>query len=176
MWRVNLSHHRLAKASRAAVIAPAFTPGEYLGEHRASESGDAALEQSRTEAISVHCLITNRPIRFPIYDANRLLLLAEGSLITTKFRELLRARNITQVRLHDEDVRAVTLTEQFASGTLPEVGFDNDLTAKLHRIIESGNLLVANSGDALIDQMNRCGCRGYNREERERVNVASTPP
>ncbi|MCA9141687.1 MAG: HD domain-containing protein [Planctomycetaceae bacterium] len=129
----------------------------------------ASSHPSCTEQISVHSLITNRPIKYPIFDANGLLLLAEGSVITTKFKELLRARDITQVRMHDDDVRAATLTEHSDSDKIPEVRFDPELTAKLDRIIESGNLFVANTGDALVEQMNRIGCRGYNRKERERV-------
>ncbi|MBC8351411.1 MAG: HD domain-containing protein [Planctomycetes bacterium] len=129
----------------------------------------SAPDQVRTEAVPVQSLITNRPIKFPIYDTGGLLLLAEGSLITTKFKELLRARGVAEVLLHEEDVQSVTLAGHAISSKSPHPGFDTELTAKLDQIIESGNLFVANSGEALVNQMISRGCRGYDREERDRV-------
>ena len=123
----------------------------------------------RREAVAVQHLITNRPVKFPIHDTDGLLLLAEGSLLTTRLKAHLRARNISEVLLHPEDVQTVTLAEHSVSEDALQGGFDTELTAKLDRIIESGSLFVSNSGPALADQMSRRGCTGYERGERDHI-------
>jgi HD-GYP domain-containing protein (c-di-GMP phosphodiesterase class II) len=125
--------------------------------------------EAGVEAVSVQRLITGRPIRFPIHDTDGLLLLSEGSLITTKFKELLRARGIEEVMLHEDDVQGVTLAEHDVSEDGLQAGFDSELTSRLDDIIESGHLFVANSGEALVDQMANHGCKGYDESHREHI-------
>jgi HD-GYP domain-containing protein (c-di-GMP phosphodiesterase class II) len=125
-------------------------------------------DESPTRAVGVASLISGRSIQFPVYDAEGVLLLAEGSVITTRFKELLVARQVTEVYLREEDVNTVTL-DGIPACDAGEVDFDPQLTEKLDSIIDSGDLFVANSGESLCDKMVLQGCKAYDPEERQRV-------
>lgn len=119
-------------------------------------------------SVSVEQLITGRRLNFPINDESGVLLLAAGSLITAKFKAHLRARGITDVELHAEDVEQVTLN-CVADDSPPLLTVDSELTDKLDEMIESGKLFVANAGDAFAHEMVFQGCKAYDDEARQNI-------
>jgi HD-GYP domain-containing protein (c-di-GMP phosphodiesterase class II) len=131
-----------------------------------------SVENQETVAVRVEDLIVGRTIQNPIHDAHGVLLLAEGSVITTRFKQLLRDRNQNHVELHNEDAATVSL-HALAGNPLVESAtqgiFSTELTEKLDRLIESGSMFVANTGPALRDSMVVHGCKGYDREHRENL-------
>lgn len=132
---------------------------------------DAAGNQE-TVAIRVEDLIVGRTIQYPIHDANGVLLLAEGSVITSRFKDLLRERKQSHVELHGDDAATVSLNALVGNPLVddPNRGiFSTELTEKLDKLIESGSMFVANTGPALRDSMVVHGCKGYDREHRENL-------
>ncbi|QDT26839.1 Cyclic di-GMP phosphodiesterase response regulator RpfG [Gimesia panareensis] len=131
-----------------------------------------AAEQEETVAIRVEDLIVGRTIQNPIYDAHGVLLLAEGAVITSRFKELLRDRKQDHVEIHNEDASTVSLNalagNPLIEGASPGI-FSTELTEKLDRLIESGSMFVANTGPALRDSMVVHGCKGYDKEHRENL-------
>lgn len=119
-------------------------------------------------SVGIDSLITGRTISLPIFDHDGVLLLAEGSVITTKFKQQLRARGIGEIELDTRDAEAVTLTTAGDLGP-QAVQLDSELTEKLDRIIDSGNLFVANTGPAFAEQMVFQGCKAYDQESRRRI-------
>jgi len=122
----------------------------------------------QTTCVEVDSLITGRMLKHPVHDEQGVLLLATGSMITPKFKELLRARSVSRVVLRLEDAAHLTLKQDGLDQT-ESSWFDPDLTKKLDNIIESGNLFVANTGKAVSDQTVLNGCKAYDPETRQEL-------
>lgn len=138
-------------------------------------TADAAVVPSQTPnvaaslaAVEVGALITGRTLRFPIYDDTGVLLLAEGQVITGKFKELLRSRSIDEVRVDSSEVDNIALSADVLDLS-QTAAFDTEVTKKLDSIIESGALFVANNGPAVKDSVVLHGCKAYDTEQREKV-------
>ena len=111
-------------------------------------------------------LIVGRKLVHPIRDQAGLLLLAAGSLITERFKELLLQRGIHEVLLHEADAE----DRPAAPGARPMPvveQLDSQLTAGLDELVESGRLFVADSGPEFKQRLNPHGCTSYNKEHRE---------
>ena len=136
-------------------------------------SSDAQSDNQDTVSVRVEDLIVGRKINNPIYDSHGVLLLAEGSVINARFKQLLHDRNMLNVEVHSQDAATVSLNAAFTDATLPATEsqgiFSTELTQKLDRLIESGSMFVANTGPALRDSMVVHGCKGYDREHRENL-------
>ncbi|QDT42738.1 Cyclic di-GMP phosphodiesterase response regulator RpfG [Gimesia alba] len=133
------------------------------------ESQDANQD---TVSIRVEDLIVGRKINNPIYDNNGVLLLAAGSVVNSRFKQLLRDRNMPDVNIHNQDAAAVSLSAAFSGDEDLESGqglFATELTEKLDKLIESGSMFVANTGPAMRDSMVVHGCKGYDQEHREKL-------
>lgn len=131
-----------------------------------------AAGKRETVAIRVEDLIVGRTIQNPIHDANGVLLLAEGSVITSRFKDLLRERKQSHVELHGDDAATVSLNALAGNPLVDGASqgiFSTELTAKLDRLIESGSMFVANTGPALRDSMVVHGCKGYDQKHREQL-------
>ena len=125
-----------------------------------------------TVSIRVEDLIVGRKINNPIYDNNGVLLLAAGSVVNSRFKQLLRDRNMPDVNIHNADAAAVSLSAAFSGDEDLESGqgiFSTELTNKLDKLIESGSMFVANTGPAMRDSMVVHGCKGYDQEHREKL-------
>lgn len=125
-----------------------------------------------TVSIRVEDLIVGRKINNPIYDSNGVLLLAAGSVVNSRFKQLLRDRNMPDVKIHNQDAAAVSLSAAFSDDSAFEEGqglFSTELTEKLDKLIESGSMFVANTGPAMRDSMVVHGCKGYDQEHREKL-------
>ncbi|WP_417384002.1 HD-GYP domain-containing protein [Gimesia sp.] len=125
-----------------------------------------------TVSIRVEDLIVGRRITHPIHDSNGLLLLASGSVINSRFKQLLRDRKMPQVEVHSEDASSISL-QSLASDPMLESAsqgvFSTELTEKLDRLIESGSMFVANTGPAVRDSMVMHGCKAYDPAHREKL-------
>ena len=132
--------------------------------------GTVAPEETATaETVSVDIdqLIVGRPIKFPIHDEKGVLLLAEGAVITSDFKRLLRNHNVPAVNVDARDVGQVTLNA--AVEAADSFSFDNELTQHLDRIIDGGMIPVRNAGLAVQDEMVFLGKKAYDQEQRERL-------
>lgn len=123
--------------------------------------------------IGVDKLAVGKQLTYPVYDQGGLLLLAEGSLITPRFKDLLSSRNIAEVHLHPEDAARVVngsrsrpARAEHVSGT---VDIETDVTRKLDALVDSGALQVGNTGPAVRDRMVMFAKKPYDPRQRERL-------
>lgn len=129
---------------------------------------NAPTEEVQLVRVRVSSLITGRALRFPIYDQEGLLLLAEGQVITSKFKELLTSRNIEEIQVNPDEVANIALIATAAQQPKTAL-LDNEITKKLDAIIESGALFVSNIGPAVRDSIQKHGCKAYDPAERQKI-------
>ncbi len=112
-------------------------------------------------------LILGRPIGFPIYDARGVLLLAEGAVISSDFKRLLRNRGLESVQIDERDLERITLSNDLQADAT--FSFDNDLTKHLDQIIDGGMVPVQNDGPAIKESMQSRGTEAYDKQQRKKL-------
>ncbi|MHC4878398.1 MAG: HD-GYP domain-containing protein [Planctomycetota bacterium] len=132
-----------------------------------ADQAEQAPEAGDKVAVGLDELILGRPIEFPIYDDRGVLLLAEGSVITSEFKRLLRQRDVGGVQVDARDVSRVTLSSDIHADST--FSFDNDLTKHLDHIIDGGMAPVQNDGPAVKDGLISRGTEAYNADQRNRL-------
>lgn len=141
-------------------------------KEKTAEAATPPVEKQETVSIRVEDLIVGRKINNPIYDQNGVLLLAAGSVVNSRFKQLLRDRNMPDVAIHNDDAAAVSLSAAFSGENTLDAGpgiFTTEMTDKLDKLIESGSMFVANTGPAMRDSMVVHGCKGYDQKHREQL-------
>lgn len=135
-----------------------------------SESNSAVLDapSAETVAVGVDDLLIGRPIQFPIFDDNGVLLLAEGAIITSDFKRLLRQRKLPEVNVHKDDVANVTLNSDILAG-VEEFSLDTALTQELDKLVDGGLPPLQNNGPSVKDSMVSLGRIAYDGKQRERL-------
>lgn len=126
----------------------------------------SALEDS--VAVGVDDLLIGRPIQFPIFDDSGVLLLAEGAVITSDFKRLLRQRRLPEVKVHKDDVANITLCKDILTG-IEEYNFDTALTKELDKLVDGGLPPLQNKGPAVKDSLVSLGRIAYDNKQRERL-------
>lgn len=112
--------------------------------------------------VNVDSLILGQPLHYPLLDESGVLLLAEGTVLSSEVLRLLRQWDVRTVCLHETDARHATLGSQPAE---PTSGlFDTELAQRLDAICDGGLLRVSNSGPAVRARMARPGRVGYRSE------------
>ncbi|HBL45734.1 MAG TPA: hypothetical protein DDZ90_20330, partial [Planctomycetaceae bacterium] len=135
-------------------------------------SPKSQVDSPETVSIRVEDLIVGRRINHPIYDRNGVLLLASGSVVNSRFKQLLRDRKMSQVDVHSDDASAVSLGALAGDPMLEAANqgiFSTELTEKLDRLIESGSMFVANTGPAVRNSMVMHGCKAYDPDHRDKL-------
>ncbi|HTN00799.1 MAG TPA: hypothetical protein VL132_02930, partial [Planctomycetaceae bacterium] len=72
--------------------------------------GGAGKDEGGRVDIRLDELIVGRPLKFPIYDPRGTLLLAEGKMISSDFKRLLKQRGISSVQVNAADSARLKLT------------------------------------------------------------------
>ncbi len=90
-----------------------------------------ATQQSQASKVEVRVedLIDGRTIQFPVTDKTGVLLLSENSVVTARFRELLKARGISSVLLDPKDAASTTIADVTTAES--DLSFDQELQGKL---------------------------------------------
>lgn len=107
-------------------------------------------------SVSVAKLALGRALQFPMHDANGILLLAEGAVITPEFKRLLEARQVQSVHVRPEDAAFMTGEAPATPPPPPRAilpKFDERVSAQIEKTIHrwmSGN---SNRGPALKQRM-----------------------
>jgi len=138
-------------------------------KEKSDQATESQGDDQQTVSIRVEDLIVGRKINNPIYDTNGVLLLSAGSVVNSRFKQLLRDRNMPNVEIHNQDAAAVSLSAAFSDESAVSGIFSNEMTEKLDKLIESGSMFVANTGPAVRDSMVIHGCKGYDQEHREEL-------
>lgn len=134
-------------------------------ENKTKTESDLPAGEERVQ-IRTDELIVGRTIEFPIYDNQGVLLLAEGAQINSRFKELLRERKMDSIEVHPQDAKKLVLGDMGEIAT-EAFSFDTETTHKLDKIIDSGSMFVANTGDAVRDSMVINGCNAYDQDQRQ---------
>ena len=134
----------------------------------ATANQEATASNERTVSVGIDELIIGRPIEFPIHDEKGLLLLAEGAVITSDFKRLLRQRGLQEVQIDARDAERITVNEELAAAA-QAFSFDTELTKHLDQIIDGGMVPVQNRVPAVKDKIQRHGCKTYDNQQRERL-------
>jgi HD-GYP domain-containing protein (c-di-GMP phosphodiesterase class II) len=116
--------------------------------------------------MAVDDLVAGTRLQGPIYDdkANHLLL-AQGSLMTPRFKELLKARAVRDVLLSQAD--ADEMAPRSAAGHLPITAQSESLAQKLDQLIDSGRLFIETAGPKLKERLVLHGCKAYSQGQRD---------
>ncbi len=131
------------------------------------EQSNQASEAGAKVDVPLDELILGRPIGFPIYDARGVLLLAEGAVISSDFKRLLRNRGLESVQIDERDLERITLSNDLQADDT--FSFDNDLTKHLDQIIDGGMVPVQNDGPAIKESMQSRGTEAYDKEQRKKL-------
>jgi HD-GYP domain-containing protein (c-di-GMP phosphodiesterase class II) len=126
---------------------------------------------STSVSVDVNRLLVGHRLAEPIHDARGVLLLAPGSTITSRFKELLLKRGEQTVKASPVDV--AVFDEAAAKSESAGAGSDVAISPQTTKLIEKfdlqiqhGSLLVKNSGPPLAE---RVKSRGTSRYEAETV-------
>ncbi len=133
--------------------------------------GDVANSDNQEEIarIAIDELIIGRTLESPLFDLNGVLLLAEGSSITSDIKDKLKARGLEEVGIHKDDVNKVTLRDLEAEENNSTFKFNSELTEKIDQMIDCGRVEVKNTGDAVKDSVKEIGRKGYDKAQRKRL-------
>lgn len=117
-------------------------------------------------SIRVDELIIGRKLTTPIHDEKGLLLLAAGSVITSDFKRLLKQRSESSIQVGLADANRVRLKVAVEETPAP-LTFDDATATRLDQMIESGLLMVQNTGPAAKDNIVYHGRKAYNLDRHE---------
>lgn len=129
--------------------------------------------KSGTVPLCVADMVTGRTLQFPVYDEQGVLLLAGGSIITPRFKQLLQRREVDKIQASAVDAANLTAPDSVdlddCVADLEQFAATHELSSKLDSLIESGSLFVKNIGPPASRNIVLHGCSGYNAEARKKV-------
>ena len=144
------------------------SPAKKRGTAPAVET--VSLEETGKVLVRVAKLIDGRKLFYPIHNRKGVLLLAAGATITDRFKDLLRARGIQEVMLHEADAGCALETPPdeapIDEPRVAVVPLNPELTARLDEMVDSGRLFAAESSPPFKDRLVAHGCTGYDPEQR----------
>ncbi len=130
--------------------------------------GQPSTWQASAVKVDVENLVVGRLLQHPIYDKGNLLILAQGSIVTPRLKQLLLARGIHDVLLSKADADGMAAPRQPAAAFMPSpVQLDSALAKKLDALVDSGKLFKETAGPRLKDRVVLQGCKGYSVEQRD---------
>lgn len=116
--------------------------------------------------VAVSQLLIGRALQFPMHDAQGLLLLAEGSVITPEFKRLLEARQVATVQVGAEDAEA--FHRGYAEAAQPkgpvQPARDPRASQQMQDVINRWVSAGANRGVALRQRIARHGLTDYSKD------------
>lgn len=132
---------------------------------------DCIAPSTELVRLSVDELIVGRSLEYPLYDDEKLLLLAEGSVITAEIKKVLKERRSQDVYVNESDARRVTLKAVKPAACAKSFVFDVEITRKLDAVIDSGLLSVANKGPSFKEQIPHLGKQAYDAVQQQRLQA-----
>lgn len=114
-------------------------------------------------------------IKFPIYDHTGILLLAQGLTITPNFRRILLDRKISQVQVHNDDVRFLSATRPTSrpENSITKENCDPEVTKRLRQSVGNGLQFVTNNGSAAHEAVADHGDNNYCSQKLTELNKKS---
>ena len=144
---------------------------------RASISRTVPTAPGGRVTVPVSHLLVGHQLRRPIWDDRGVLLLAEGAVITSRFKELLQRRGEQTVSADPADAAQFSSTHADCTpddGPITTTPAEVTLSAAsksmitiLDTHVDNGNLLVKNSGPPLAERLKNRGASGYSGSDQE---------
>jgi HD-GYP domain-containing protein (c-di-GMP phosphodiesterase class II) len=133
-------------------------------------------DQSSTVKVDVENLVAGRLLQHPIYDKGNLLLLAQGSIVTPRFKQLLLTRGIHDVMLSQADADSMAAPPEESNSGLFQAPpqLDSALTKKLDDLVDSGKMFKEHAGPKVKDRVVLHSCKGYSVEQRDALLTQHT--
>jgi HD-GYP domain-containing protein (c-di-GMP phosphodiesterase class II) len=143
---------------------------------RGPEGVSAASEAASHVDFSTDDLVPDSELNSPIYDKSGVLLLAKGSLVTSRFKELLVTRGVRDIKLSLADAQAMRAHKSAGALTpaLANVELDADVVKKLDDLVDSGKLFLDDASPKFKERLVRHGVKGYDRQLREQLIAKHT--
>ena len=140
----------------------------------AKDAGSAEISALACSVqVRVDQLVAGTRLHFPIHDRSGLLLLAHGAQITTHFKELLIARGVLEVMLHEDDAADIASSacssQKRSKDGLQIPRYGARLTNPLDDMVDARGLSLEQSGPRIKDRLVRHGATGYDRGLRETI-------
>jgi HD-GYP domain-containing protein (c-di-GMP phosphodiesterase class II) len=124
-------------------------------------------DKSEMMTIAVADLPVGRRLQCPIYDPQQVLLIAAGSIVTSRSKQLLESRGVREVLVSPADATVTAPGNASALSGRGVAQFDAGIANRLDELVDSGRLFNADSGPAFRDRLQQRGCQSYSHELRE---------
>src|SRR5204863_3072982 len=126
-------------------------------------------DPSSTVKMDVESLVAGRQLKHPIHDKGNMLLLAQGSIVTPRFKQLLLGRGVRDVIISraDAESMALPLLRPTAGCLSATIQLDPVLTQKLDQLVDSGLLFQETAGPRLREKLVLHSCKGYSADQRD---------
>lgn len=119
-------------------------------------------------SVRIADLLIGSELRFPLCNTSGILLVAEGTTITSQLKKRIASYGSENVRIHAADVGRVTLTASEVDGRVG-LGVDSELVAKIDKIVNQGQMFVKNEGPPMRDEMAVNGPKAYDSDQKEEL-------
>ncbi|WP_166830269.1 HD-GYP domain-containing protein [Thalassoroseus pseudoceratinae] len=119
-------------------------------------------------SVQIADLLTGTKLRHPLLNSAGVLLVAEGTTITSQLKQRIASYGKDNVRINPDDLGNVTLDVSDIEGR-QTVGTTSELIERLDSIIDQGVLLVKNDGPAMQGQMVSNGRKPFDASRREEL-------
>lgn len=150
-----------------APIDPSFDDLDVIASTVAAPVADTIDPNAQVD-VRVDDLIVGRPLQCPIYDAAGVLLLAEGSTITSEFKRLLKQRGNGSVRVNEVDANRVRLVKLEPQDNF---AFDTAIAERMDKVIDSGLMFVQNNGPAVKSNTVYHGKKAFDLEKQDSLRM-----
>ncbi len=120
------------------------------------------------------CLHTGRNLGFPIFDKGGVLLVAQGKVVTSRFKELLALRGMNKVMVSRTDAVAMSQVQNHAATQSAAMELDSDVVKKLDDMIESGELFLEDSVKNSETRLQSRSSERYDQTQRDQLVVQHT--
>lgn len=119
-------------------------------------------------SVRVDTLLIGSTLSSPLYDNDGVLLLAEGSKVTSDVMQALRNRKMESVSVSPKDASRVTLDESMIEGrSAADLAFAQ--SSALEPVIDKGLLFIKNEGPAAQERMVFHGRKAFDQKQRENL-------
>lgn len=136
-----------------------------------------ATDQSGLVEINLDRIRFDQQLGFPVYDKGGLLLLAQGAMLNVRIKELLQARGIASIHVHEADAqrlsghvphpahRPAPSVPTRQDPEIPDAEFRTALSDQLDSIFDGGTPQVRKGGPAVRDLVERGSTRVYSDDK-----------
>ena len=122
---------------------------------------EASTAETAPVTVPVAELLVGRALQYPMHDAQGVLLLAEGAVISPEFKRLLEARDVANVTVGAEDAAAFVSARQCVTKARFVPVLDNKASRQMQDAVQRWLSAGANRGTALRQRVARHGTTDY---------------